>query len=969
MKLWVIQRHAVLRQRKPKSPDRRRQGQHRWFLQRGRWGLGGWVVYLSRWRCAGRFWGWVVLGLLGLILTVGIPLRLMPMPGASGVMAADPSQVQGQRLPPTTAPHVSEGQALLQAGLSDYQAERFAAAAQTWQQALRAFGAQVDPLHQGLTQRYLSLAYQHLGDWDAATAAIDHSLTLLQPLAPSTDPQTYAEVMAKVWNTQGRLHWAQGQSNAALSSWEQATRQYAQAGHTEGIVRTKINQAQALQALGLNRQAEALLQQVNVSLQETPNRALKAAGLQTLGLALRRVGHLDQARDRLQVSLAEATAPTHQSLALLELGNTERALGQRAIALGQSKAANAHHEAALRFYQQAAITAPNRQLQPLLNQLSLRVELGQWREARLLQASLLPQLDRLPASRAGVEAHLNFAQSLTCFKQVAAFNDSACERGTPRAQRPSAAVPPPRTTPTWDTITGILSTAAQQAHDLADPIAEAYALGQLGGVYELRQQWSMAQDLTQQALLRLEGVQAPDIRYRWEWQLGRLQAQQGNRDQAIMAYGTAVESLQSVRSDLLTINPEVQFSFRDRVEPVYRGLVDLLLQPDANPDQVQANLTQAIANIDRLQLAELENFLGCNLGPTAQLNQDVDALDPNAAFLYPIVMDDRLAVIFKLPGQPLGHYSTPVSRGEVEQTVKTLQRALVRRNAGRVVQAGQTVYQWLLAPLEPQLATHQDIETLVFVLDSELRNIPLAALRDAQTGEYLVQKPYALALLPSSQLFDLQPPSGPFQVLGAGISDRLQVDDRNFAPLDITTELQHIQRTAPSTILLNAAFTQDNLQRTLRSGQFSVLHLATHGNFSSNPDETFVLAHSAEAKVGDLLNPNDLHGLLRSTERGTASPIELLVLSACQTATGDNRAVLGLAGLAVRSGARSTLATLWQVSDASTVALMEQFYQRLDQAGTTKAAALHQAQQALLQNPRSQNPYYWAPYVLVGNWR
>lgn len=107
---------------------------------------------------------------------------------------------------------------------------------------------------------------------------------------------------------------------------------------------------------------------------------------------------------------------------------------------------------------------------------------------------------------------------------------------------------------------------------------------------------------------------------------------------------------------------------------------------------------------------------------------------------------------------------------------------------------------------------------------------------------------------------------------------------------------------------------------------------------------------------------------MQTRDRPDRSPLELLILSACQTAAGDNRAVLGLAGVAVRSGARSTLGTLWSVEDESTVELMNKFYSELSQPGVTKAEALRQAQLLLLRSPNYRYPYYWAPFVLVGNW-
>jgi CHAT domain-containing protein len=159
---------------------------------------------------------------------------------------------------------------------------------------------------------------------------------------------------------------------------------------------------------------------------------------------------------------------------------------------------------------------------------------------------------------------------------------------------------------------------------------------------------------------------------------------------------------------------------------------------------------------------------------------------------------------------------------------------------------------------------------------------------------------------------------------------------------------------------LNPKFTETNLQQQISSGGFSAVHIATHGKFSSDPEETFILAYN------QLLKSNDLNNLLRINNHSPSSIVELLVLSACETAKGDNRATLGLAGIAVRAGARSTLSTLWQVSDRSTAELMEQFYKQLTNPDVTKAQALHQAQLALFKQYKA--PYYWAPYVLVGNW-
>jgi CHAT domain-containing protein len=346
----------------------------------------------------------------------------------------------------------------------------------------------------------------------------------------------------------------------------------------------------------------------------------------------------------------------------------------------------------------------------------------------------------------------------------------------------------------------------------------------------------------------------------------------------------------------------------------------------------------------------------------------MEKVDQKAAFIYPIILENRLEVIFKLPGQPLRHHTSPVKRPEVEKTLTELRTALLKGNGGKVIENSKLVDHWLIEPIEKYLETSRQVETLVFVLDGDLRNIPMAVLYDEKADQYLIQKKYALVLLPSSRLFDLRALPEKLKVLAAGLSEEIKVGNRRFKALSITQELEQVKNTASGKILLNSEFTQPNIQQNINSGNFSAIHLATHGNFSSDPDETYILVHGSEASTGRLLKARDLDDLLQSSNQKASSTLELLVLSACQTAEGDNRATLGLAGLAVRAGARSTLATLWQVSDQSTVQLMEHFYQELNKPGVTKAEAIHRAQQALLNEPKYQNPSYWAPYVLVGNW-
>jgi CHAT domain-containing protein len=839
---------------------------------------------------------------------------------------------------PSLTSSSAQTQSLVQQGKTLYEAGQFAEAVKVLQQATSAVKAPGDGLSQAMTLSNLSLAYQQLGQWSQAEQAIAESLNLLktgQNMGTSTER---AQILAQALDVQGRLQLVRGQAEAALTTWRQAGSTYAQLGDKAGVTRSRINSAQALQALGLYLQAGKTLTEAQQILQNQPDSPLKATGLRSLGNVFRVVGNLTESRQVLEQSLSVATrsqSPQAISDTLLSLGNTARSQQDT--------------QAAINFYQQAATASasPTTRIQAQVNELSLLLDTEQWPDAQALWPQIQPTIADLPPSRTAVYARINFAQGLTRLRQHTTTD-----------------------TPSWQDIAQLLAYSVQQAKNLGDRRAISYAQGNLGELYYQTQQWSDAQDLTQQALFIAQAIDASDIAYRWQWQLGRLLRKQGNSQAAIAAYTEAVNNLKSLRSDLVAINPEVQFSFRDEVEPVYRQLVDLLLQESGTSGPSQENLQKARNTIESLQLAELENFFrsACLDAKPEQIDRVVDSDDPRAAVIYPIVLPDRLEVILKLPTQEkLRRYVTNKSQSEVESSLGKLRQYLKEPDRiNDVKNLSQQVYDWLIQPLEAELGKTK-VRTLVFVLDGALRNIPMAVLYDHKQKQYLIEK-YAIALAPGLSLLEPKPLQRErLSALTAGLGEKREVEGREFAPLEnVRLELERIESEVPrSEELFNQAFTKTNLQKQINSASFSVVHIATHGKFSSNLEETFILTWD------ELLKVKDLDNLLRISNQSRSRSIELLVLSACETAAGDKRAALGLAGVAMRAGARSTLATLWQVDDRSTAELMIQFYRELFTNKVTKAEALQRSQVALLTNYRYENyesPYYWAPYVLLGNW-
>ncbi len=495
---------------------------------------------------------------------------------------------------------------------------------------------------------------------------------------------------------------------------------------------------------------------------------------------------------------------------------------------------------------------------------------------------------------------------------------------------------------------------------------------QQAGVSQQRRDFSAAEELTKQALTLASTFDSPEIAYLWQWQLGR--AIQGDRDGAIAAYSAAFYALKSLRGDLVVREAGVRFTFRESVEPLYRELVTLLLREEEPP---QEYLARAREVIEALQLAELNDYFRdpCIDAKPEQVDKVVEESKVPTAFLYVVTLEDRLEVILALSGEKkLQHHNINISQDEVSKVLIELRKHLPNvTQTSRVKQLSGRLYEWLIRPIQHQLQKKQ-VQILVFVLDGLMRNIPMAVLYDAKRNKYLVAD-YAIARAPGLQLVSPQPlVDVKLSALAAGVSKERRLQGRYFPEiLQVPRELNLVQSAVPNRreLLLNEAFKKEQLQKELNTGNFTIVHVSTHASFGSDPENTFVLTWE------ELLNVQQLDNLVRIKRGNETIPIELLVLSACQTAKGDERAALGLAGVAVRAGARSTLATLWPVYDESTAELMGEFYKALintDGAESrSKAQALREAQLTFLakKNDPGKNwsrPYFWAPFILLGNW-
>ncbi|NEQ23845.1 MAG: CHAT domain-containing protein [Microcoleus sp. SIO2G3] len=796
--------------------------------------------------------------------------------------------------------------------------------------------------------------------------AIDRWQAALAQYQASRDVANSAIVLENLARAYQRL----GQTSEEIQYWQQAIEQYRQLGDRVQQGRMLSEQAQAYLRLGQTRQAIALLcgsltesctaESALQLAQTTSDQIGEAAALGSLGEAYRLRGNSDQAIALLSASAQIASAieqTDYLAAALNGLGNTHLRLAQindqRAASVaetGNSQAATTFTQAgreqdraAIDYFEQSLKLAQgaSAQIRAFVDVIPAysRTENAAAAQAALQQALTL--FETLPDSQEKVFTAIDLARLLQSPDQTARFQ---CLHSTAQGQ-----------------ATSLLEQAIAIANEIGDQRSKSFALGELGHVYECQQNDERAIDLTQQARWAAEqDLRAKDSLYLWEWQTGRILKAQGRSIEAIDAYEKSVATLEPIRSDLLIANRDLQFDFRDTVDPIYRGLIELRLE-NAATDNRSINI--ALKHLDALRLAELQNYFGDDCVILAATPTPIDAIQTNeaTAVFSSVILADRTAIIVTLPNQQQQIAWINVDQNTLRAEINSYRRSLERFYAGFSFDQAEKVYDWIIAPFAEALRAAQ-VETLVFVQDGVLRSVPMAALYDG--NQFLIEQ-YAIATTPSLALTEAKPlDRDNLRALALGLTQAADIDGQTFPAIgNVDREIAAIETELPgSRPLLNQEFTRDRLQEELRRTTFPIVHMATHGQFGTEPDSTFLVTGDRQK-----LTITDLDSILRQIPIDRT--VELLSLTACQTAAGDDRSALGLAGVAVQAGVRSALASLWFIDDVATAQIATQFYANLRNPALSKAEALQAAQIALIQSGgQNARPAYWAAFVLIGNW-
>ena len=729
---------------------------------------------------------------------------------------------------------------------------------------------------------------------------------------------------------EGLQAYQRGAFDQALIAWKQAAQIYEREGKLRDQSRALVNAAQASEATGQVNQA---LQQLEVAFgiaQKLDDRAWTVTVLDNLG--------------RAYLAAKQPEAATQYLTQALEKTNSQdspRTLAAIQNNLGLAQVAQQQMTEALASFTAAVNNASTAGDKPL----TVRAQVNAAR------ASLA--LDKPDAARTWLD------QALEGLNEMPDSHDKAVGLiqvglGYQRLRT---------TMPSSDSglllrAAGVYVEGEKVAEKIGDTRMRSYADGYLGHLYETERRYDESLHLTRRAIFSAQAANAPESLYRWQWQLARLLADTNQVDEAIAAYDHAATTLRPIRMEVGTSLPSAAATGEELIRPMFFEQADLLFKKASSTEDAKAAedyLRQARDAIESYKAAELRDYFRDQCVDALQTRlTKLDTVSPTTAVIYPIVFPERTELLVSF-STGLVRHSVPVPATQLTEEVRAFRKTVEKRTTLEYLAHAEQLYEWLIRPIESELI-RQKIETLVFVPDGALRTIPFSALHDGKS--FLIQH-YAVAMTPGLYLTDPHPlDRTKIRFLAGGLTKSVQ----GFPSLPyVAEEVEAVRNLYQADQLLNQEFQTETLEQELRESRYGILHIATHGKFSTDAKDSFLLTFDGKLTMNKL---DQLIGLFRYRQ----DPLELLTLSACQTAVGDDRAALGLAGVAIKAGARSALATLWFINDEASAELISEFYRQLRDPAVSKAMAIQRAQIKLLGDRVYDHPAYWSPFLLLNNW-
>ncbi|NEP62190.1 MAG: tetratricopeptide repeat protein [Symploca sp. SIO2G7] len=754
----------------------------------------------------------------------------------------------------------------------------------------------------------MGLVYQSLGEYKLALDFLEQALEIRQQVSQNT----------------GAIHFNLGQVYSSLGDYTKALDFYQQAsalssGNKLGKVRIAIatgsvysNLGQYQLALDSYQQALALLKSINYN-----KKLLEGAALNNIGQVYREQGKYELALEYYQ-----------QALTIQKLLGSKRGEGAILDNMGEAYYHLEQYNKALEYYQQALVISQ---------------EVGD----RATEGENLSNIGYLLEQQQQPELAIVF------FKQSVNVREAIREsiKELPPAQQQS-----------------YTATIAKDYRHLADLLLQQNRILEAQQVLDLLKVQELEDYLRNVRGNETTAQGVPNLEPEEQIQDGIA----GILDQAI-AIGKELNQLRQQGNR----TPQEEQRLIQLVNAQEKIIADFNYFIES--PEVEALITQLTPKTRKPDLVDdLEDLLS--------IQDNLKDLQQNAVLLYPLILEDRLELVLTTPDSPPIRRTVSVTKDQLNQAIVSFRQALDNPSSD-AQQPAQQLYNWLIKPLEKDLKAAQ-AETLIYAPDGQLRYIPLAALYDGQ--QWLVQR-YRINNITAASLTDLNSqPTSELKILAGAFttgshSVTIAKERFNFGGLPYAgVEVKTLAKTVPGTTqLFNDAFNPQDTKPQM--GDHTILHFATHGAIvAGRPEESFILfGDGTPVTIADVRNWN-------------LNNVDLVVLSACETGLGGNLGtgaeILGLGYQMQRAGARAAIASLWTVDDGGTQALMNAFYGVL-QGNQTKAEALRQAQIALITGDytavgeqrgsivarqirdelqpevvnRLNHPFYWAPFILIGN--
>ena len=758
----------------------------------------------------------------------------------------------------------------------------------------------------------MGAAYRNLAQYDKAIEFYQQSLAITKDIG---DRSGEAGSLMSLGLAYRRL----GQYDKAIEFYQQSLAIYQDIDARNGEARSLGNLGAAYRRLGQYDKAIEFYQQSLAIKREIGDRDGEACSLNNLGVAYRGLGQYDRAIEFYQQSLAitnDIDARNCKARSLNNLGNAYRRLGQ--------------YDKAIEFYQQS---------------LAIKREIGD-REG---EGSTLSNLGYLLSEQNQPELAIVFYK--------ASVNLREAIRGDIR--RLSQKLQQSYTETVADDYRALANLLLQQ-----DRILEAQQVLDLLKLQELDDylRGVRGNEKTRPGIdpLPLEK---------------EFQARYGVKLEELIEIGRELTQLRKINSQQRTESQTARkIELQQRERQVVEEFVNFLRTPEVVAIVRQLKSIPESETLDPKQLRNLQDNL--------------KQLEDSAVLLYPLILEDRLELVLVTPDTPPIRQTVPVDKQNLNRTITDFRSALEKREE-RIEPLAQKLYEWLIAPLEPALGKI-NAQTIIYAPDGPLRYIPLAVLHDG--NQWLIQS-YRINNITALSLTDLGEKSRPLSILAGAFtqgSHLVQVGEKKWEFLGLPfagQEVDNLEKTIPGTVkLLDREFSRTEVEN--RMSDYSLIHLATHAAFVvGKPQDSFILFGDGN-KVTFL-----------DVETWNLPNTDLVVLSACETGVGepvgtaDGREILGFGYLIQQAGSRAAIASLWSVNDGGTQALMDAFYAALKTGKFSKAEALRQAQIALITGKskktgqqrssieieaiaeglppsvvnRLSHPYYWAPFILIGN--